>query len=364
MLDFQRMPMWFTVPFLATINPGTIIILGPFLAKFVEKRKSLNVVMLGIIVYIIGLTVLGFSNSSILFVSGIVIFSIGEFITHPGFIAHVSKIAPKDKVAIYMACIFLSTGSGNIVGGIVQGYWYDYFVRTLSMPKVFFAAIMCVGLLTLVAFILYNKWLISKEIRKDPYATVDTGIWTRSTTMIGAVIFIPILLGTAYAGGPNVYYGTDGAGDFTWDIYEEDVLMESQDQYIMEGSNFEFTFELTRPNLLFVNITLIWTDEATDNRHINEPDTFSMTIDPPATVSREEIDAGSSTGGTITESIRFEPGSDPDLNGTGDYVITVSCDYAGEQEPVIPDPLGRRTIQDDGNMVYVTVEYTYYLSQE
>ena len=54
MNDFNRMPSWFTIQWLAIINPGTIIVVGPGLGKFMEKYKSLNVMMVGIIIYCIG----------------------------------------------------------------------------------------------------------------------------------------------------------------------------------------------------------------------------------------------------------------------------------------------------------------------
>ena len=199
LVDFGRMPIWFTAPLLAVINPGTIVILGPYLGKRVEKYKSLNVMMFGMVIFIIGFGLNGMSNSQFFFVLGIIIFSIGEFIVHPGFISYVSKIAPKDKVAIYLACIFVSTGLGQVVGGVVQGQWYQSLGYEQGHPQVYIALVMSVGLITLAAFILYNKWQIKVRFAKDPEAEVDTGIWTKPITFIVVLLFIPIVILFAYS---------------------------------------------------------------------------------------------------------------------------------------------------------------------
>jgi dipeptide/tripeptide permease len=365
MMDYRRMPEWFVVPFLATINPGTIIIAGPFLAKLIEKHKSLNVVMFGICVFCVGLTIVGFSNSSALFIIGIVIFSIGEFITHPGFIAHVSKIAPKKMVAIYMASIFLSTGSGNIVGGIVQGFWYDIFLRTLFIPKVYFALVVSVGLFTVICFIIYNRWMIREDLRKDPAKVVDTGIWTRPITMVIILLFIPVTIVTAYAAGPDTFYGTFEEDEdiiIDWEDYTLQTVDWQTDGYLSENSVHEDILNVSETNMISISFKLTWQDEAdSDARHNNQPDEFSITVTAP---DGQDQDSGIVTNGNTEFTINFEqPNEDPYFNGTGEYEIVINCLNAGDHEPLFPDPLGIRTESDNGNDWLLEVTYRYYESK-
>jgi MFS family permease len=149
------------------------------LGKFMEKYKSLNVMMVGIIIYCIGVLLTFGSNSEALFVAGIIVYSIGEFIVHPGFIAYVSKIAPKDKVAIYMGAIFISTGVGIVVGPAIMSVWYSNFVESAHMPKLFGTLIVAVGVLTFAAFILYNRWINKLAKEEDPTYEMDTTMWSK-----------------------------------------------------------------------------------------------------------------------------------------------------------------------------------------
>ncbi|UCH88313.1 MAG: MFS transporter [Thermoplasmata archaeon] len=361
MRDFNRMPDWFSPQLLATINPGTIILVGPFLGKLVEKHKSLNMVMLGLVIFAIGILIIGFSNSPILFAVGIVVFSFGEFITHPGFIAYVSKIAPKNMIAIYMACIFIATGTGNAVGGAIQGFWYEHYAVNLGMPKIYFGLIASVGLITLICFILYNRWIIRDSLREDPQRTVDTGIWTKTTTIAIVLLFIPITIGVAYAGGPNTYYGDEeeGRAKTDWTQYEVLDNTMSDSGYLGEGAEFNSIINLTEPNVVSVIFTLTWQDEpAAYPTHTNDPDDFSMSITKLS--SGKVMDSGVSFSGNIEVEWTFQPQNDPYYNGSHEYEITITCVYAGDHQPTVIDPFGIRTVPDDGNDWSLAIEYEYY----
>ncbi|UCE74709.1 MAG: MFS transporter, partial [Methanomassiliicoccales archaeon] len=242
MMDFHRMPGWFTVQWLAIINPGTIIVVGPGLGKFMEKYKSLNVMMVGIIIYCIGVLLTFGSNSEVLFVIGIIVYSIGEFIVHPGFIAYVSKIAPKDKVAIYMGAIFIATGVGIVAGPAIMGVWYSTFVEQSHMPKLFGTLIVAVGVLTFACFILYNRWINKLAKEEDPTYEQDTSMWSKVVTAVVALMFIPIVIGVGFVGGTDTFYGEEEVvthappdWDNDYDLIGGDPISRSNN--LIEGNN-------------------------------------------------------------------------------------------------------------------------------
>ena len=359
--DFGRMPKWFTVPLLAIINPGTIVILGPYLGKRVEKYKSLNVMMFGMVIFIIGFGLNGMSSSQFLFVAGIIIFSIGEFIVHPGFISYVSKIAPKDKVAIYLACIFVSTGLGQVLGGVVQGQWYQNLGYEQGRPQVYIALVMVVGLLTLAAFILYNRWQIRETHVKDPKAKVDTGIWTKPITLLVVLLFIPITVMFAYSlPVMELVDPPDEPDDIPdWSEYETiTVNLPTESSYSNENSAFDVPIEVMDANVRSITITLTWTDEpAQGPRYTNEPDEFGLDVSPP---NGTTVQTPMSPSGRVSVTITYEtPNNDPYYNGTGDYYVTVSCGVCGNQVPFI-NIGGFREIEDVGNAWTLEASYEYY----
>ena len=373
MVDFGRMPNWFQLAFLATINPGTIIILGPFLGKLVEKYKSLNVMMTGIVIFCLGLAINGFSNTPALFVIGIIVFSIGEFITHPGFISYVSKIAPKDKVTIYMGSIFISTGLGNAIGGIVHGFWYNYFARALFMPQVYVSLVIAVGLLTLVCFILYNQWMIRETLLARPMEKVDTGIWTKTITAGVALLFIPIAISTAFLGGPNQFFGTDDDQDVVldWNADYDRITDTHRTEagYSDENTEDDITITFSEDNfknLISVTFELNWVDEADASiRHNNQADSFSISVTTPEPNNQTLTSAESSSGSIV---LAYDvlgsniPKTDPYFNGTGNYIVTIQCGTCGDHELRRPS-LGIQDVVDDGNNWELQVKYTYYLKR-
>ncbi len=373
MVDFGRMPDWFQLAFLATINPGTIIILGPFLGKLVEKYKSLNVMMTGIVIFCIGLAVNGFSNTPIFFVIGIIIFSIGEFITHPGFISYVSKIAPKDKVTIYMGSIFISTGLGNAVGGIVHGFWYNFYARTLFQPQVYVSLVIAVGLITLIGFILYNQWMIRETLILKPMEKVDTGIWTKTITVGVVFLFIPITIGAAFVGGPAQFFGHDNGEKSVpnWNL-EYDMITDThrtESGYSDENSENDIMVILSKEelkNLVKVTFELNWVDEADASfRHDNQPDTFAISVNTPEPNNQTLRSSDSSSGTVVLEHDVLDgnvPKNDPYFNGTGEYLITIHCGPCGDHELRRPS-IGVFDSADTGNDWVLEIKYTYYLKK-
>lgn len=369
MLDFHRMPEWFNPQLLAIINPGTIIAVGPYLGKKVEKYKSLNVMMIGISVSLVGFVLVLLSGDPALFVLGILIFSVGEFITHPGFIAYVSKIAPEDKIAIYMGILFIPTGIGTVVGGIVHGIWYDIFVTEWNRPKLFGAGLGATGLLTLVALIGYNRWINKTAKEEDPTYEEDKGIWVKSSTAMVALLLIPVVIAAGYMGGTNTFYReeeTEGAiqlADWTqYDIVQGEAI--SLSGSLNEGQESLESIEIDAENIISATFILTWTDEpdATGpGAYQNQPDSFDIEVESPDPEKGGNSGGANPQGGEgmILVIIEFDPDVDPYLNGTGEYTVTITCTNAGNQEPQF-SIIGIRDQEDSGNDWGLAVEYEYY----
>ena len=366
MAQFGKMPEGFRYAWLAVINPGTIIILGPFLAKMVAPYKSLNLLMTGIIIFSIGLIINGFSRTPLFFVVGIIIFSIGEFIAHPGFIAYVSKIAPKDTVAIYMACIFLSTGLGQLIGGITHGVWYSSFAKAMLRPQVYIALVVAVGLFTLFMLMVYNRWIIRISPDVDKAIKKDVGIFTKRSTMMLTLICIPLLIGGSFMTGTMALVddGGDDGEPTPWDTWDTRTqTLDQSGDTATENSDQDIPVMVYDVNVHSVTFTLRWTDEAAAGiRYTNEPDEFSLTVTPP---NGSAVSSQVSTSGTVSVTVTFdlEGSSDPYYNGTGEYIVTVECGACGDQVPFV-NIGGLRTQADNGNTWDLSGAAEYYLEPQ
>jgi dipeptide/tripeptide permease len=95
--------------------------------------------------------------------AGLFVFAIGEMMASPTSQEFVGRIAPRDKVAMYMGYYFVSIALGNLFGGILSGQLYGKLARDMQRPDLMWAAFGGLMLLTAVIFVLYNKLALPKE---------------------------------------------------------------------------------------------------------------------------------------------------------------------------------------------------------
>lgn len=149
----------FDVEHVTVLNAGTIIALQLVVSRLVSKLPALPTMIIGILLGTLGMALLSVSPVAWVFIGGVVLFSIGEMVTHPKFISYIGLIAPKDKVALYMGYSFLYGVIGSSVGGIVGGFGYKYFVKTQNNPGTLWLLFAGIGAVTAVGLLIFNKFI-------------------------------------------------------------------------------------------------------------------------------------------------------------------------------------------------------------
>ncbi|MCC7290941.1 MAG: MFS transporter [Phycisphaerales bacterium] len=96
-------------------------------------------------------------------VAGIVIFAIGEMMASPTSQEYVGRIAPKDRVAVYMGYYFVAVALGNLFGGILSGQLYGKLARDMQRPDLMWWSFGALMLGTAVIFLLYNRFALPKS---------------------------------------------------------------------------------------------------------------------------------------------------------------------------------------------------------
>ena len=154
---------FFDVEHVTVINAGTIIILQLFISNIVKKKKALPTMITGIVIGTVGMAILAVSANIWIFITGMVLFSIGEMTAHPKFISYIGLVAPTKNKAMYMGYLFLYGVFGSSIGGIVGAKLYVYFVDNLNQPRVLWLIFSSIGILTIICLLLYNKFLAPKK---------------------------------------------------------------------------------------------------------------------------------------------------------------------------------------------------------
>ncbi len=152
----------FDVEHVTVINAGTIILLQMIVSNIVKNKKALPTMITGISLGTLGMAILAISTNIWVFMTGIIMFSIGEMTAHPKFISYVGLIAPEDKKATYLGYAFLYGVLGSLIGGILGANLYVHFVDNLKDPQTLWIVFSLIGIATIIGLILYSK-LVVKE---------------------------------------------------------------------------------------------------------------------------------------------------------------------------------------------------------
>jgi MFS family permease len=381
LFGFRRLPGWFDVMLLGVFNPFTIIALGIPLAKYIEKIESMRVVLTGIMVYLIGLAIIGFTLQWTFVIVGIVIASVGEFIVAPGYMAFVSKLATKEKVSAYVGCNFISYMVGLLGGTFFFGMIVTFVGIENEMPHFFYGILMAFGLGLLVVFVIYY-WTWGQDIierakrikaleegeEKEPTIPSDYKepalfrIFDSKISVIVCLILIPIVLVSTYGMGTMTFYPPEEEEDEATGFNPDDYIISDGPMFEASGSAQEQsptteTFiissgegeDLEEDELLrSITFILTWTDEPSDTGFENDPDEFSLEVETPNGTSFLEGPVSDNGGtGMVTISIDFDPEKDSMEDSIGSYAATIICVSAGDQHSM--GPFGIFTTPDTGN---------------
>ena len=116
----------------------------------------------GITLGSIGMGMLAISPSGWIFLASMFIFTLGEMIAHPKFIAYVGLIAPQDKKALYQGWSFMYGVIGSGVGGVLGAALYVQFVEKMNQPSLLWLTFSMIGVATIIGLLLFNRFLAPK----------------------------------------------------------------------------------------------------------------------------------------------------------------------------------------------------------
>ncbi len=378
---YRWFPAFLTAMALGIPNPMTIILLGPIISKYIKKVESMRVVLGGLIVYLIGLIILGFSlRQWELIILGIIIASVGEFMVAPGYLAFISKLAPKENISAYIGCNFISYMIGLLGGTIVFSYIVNYVGVDLRMPYLFYGILISFGLFLIFAFtIYYRTWGQDIIERANKIKELEEGIGEKSDiisdykepfifrlfdnnfTPIISLILIPIILFASFSMGTFNYIGPPPKdGEVPPPKYHEVVVIGTETGYSQENGFSDVTFNIPEDQfrLLWVNCTLFWIDEISQYfQGTNEPDEFRVSIITPneETVAESTFSTAQPVSASVSLNYTDENFKD---NYLGDWTIRVEAGTCGDDSAFIPI-LGLRVTEDPGNDWSLDYEYVY-----
>jgi len=118
-----------------TMAPFFIILFQVLISAIVSRYKPINTMIIGFVVNTTGLTLAFLTNNGWILLLAIMIFAFGEMAYSPKILEYISRIAPRDKAALYMGSNFIPMAIGNFIGGLLSGRVYEITADKVSLLR-------------------------------------------------------------------------------------------------------------------------------------------------------------------------------------------------------------------------------------
>ncbi len=131
-----------------TVNPEMIVNIDALYIVFFQvlvsslimRFKPVNTIITGFLISSIGIALWFVTQNGFYLFLSIMIFATGEMASSPRILEYIGKIAPKDKLAMYMGTYYLPLAGGNFLAGILSGDVYTkmsdkYYLLSMEIQK-------------------------------------------------------------------------------------------------------------------------------------------------------------------------------------------------------------------------------------
>lgn len=131
-----------------------------------QKFKTIQVLIAGVAIFVIGIAVALISGDAALggtavFIA-VILMSFGEMVTVPKSQEYVASIAPKSQAALYMGYYFVSMALGFLFAGLLSGWGYGTVAKEWQQPELMWFMFAGIGVLTCLGLFWFNRRYLVK----------------------------------------------------------------------------------------------------------------------------------------------------------------------------------------------------------
>jgi POT family proton-dependent oligopeptide transporter len=156
------------------LNALGIIVGQVAIAYLVRKLHPLTSIILGSFVTVISFTLYLVDRGGWMIVIAILVFSVGEMLASPRSKEYAGRIAPPDKVGMYMGYFYWCVALGNLFGGLLSGGLYQHFGPAerggVDKPDVMWVIFAGLAMVSVVLLAAYDRWIKASGASKGATA--------------------------------------------------------------------------------------------------------------------------------------------------------------------------------------------------
>ena len=121
--------------FLTNFDALYIIIFQIIVSTIVMRIKPLSSIIIGFLICTIGMSLTVFTQNPIFILTSLLIFGLGEMAGSPKITEYIGRIAPKDKVGLYMGFSYIPMAIGNLIAGFISGFVYQRMADKITLAQ-------------------------------------------------------------------------------------------------------------------------------------------------------------------------------------------------------------------------------------
>jgi dipeptide/tripeptide permease len=150
--------------YIINLNAFGIICFQVLIAYLVRKRSPLTSIILGVSVTVVSFLIYLAGATGWVVVTAVLVFSVGEMLASPRSKEYAGRIAPPEKVGMYMGYFYWCVALGNLFGGLLSGVAYQHFgPHGIDRPGAMWVLFAVLAVTTAVGLVVYNKVAVPSD---------------------------------------------------------------------------------------------------------------------------------------------------------------------------------------------------------
>jgi dipeptide/tripeptide permease len=147
------------------LNALGIILFQVLISYLARNLRPFTTIISGVMVTVVSFLLYLIGASGWVIVAAVLVFSVGEMLASPKSKEYAGRIAPPDKVGMYMGYFYWCVALGNLFGGLLSGVMYQYFgPKGIDRPNVMWVSFAVLAAATAVALAVYNRWVRGQRV--------------------------------------------------------------------------------------------------------------------------------------------------------------------------------------------------------
>ena len=147
--------------YLINLNAFGIICFQVLISYLVRKTTPLASIIGGVMVTVLSFAIYLVAPTGWVVVTAILVFSVGEMLASPRSKEYAGRIAPPDKVGMYMGYFYWCVALGNLFGGLLSGVAYQHFgPHGTDRPDLMWTLFAVLAAFTAVTLVIYNRCVL------------------------------------------------------------------------------------------------------------------------------------------------------------------------------------------------------------